>query len=179
MSYETQRNNSISRLYEEHYNYLVSKCHRIVGGYSQVLQSQIEDVVQEAFLTAIVEYETFKDHPNQVGWLVQVCRNRLGNMKYTHRTRDRKHGFSIDAPTSPQVADARDELRRDLALNEVTDLVAQIEEVLSDTEREIFRAYILEDQSMQEVAETTSRSVSSIKSYIYRIRIKLKQHFPK
>lgn len=177
MSYETQRNNSISRLYEEHYNYLVSKCHRIVGGYSQVLQSQIEDVVQEAFLTAIVEYETFKDHPNQVGWLVQVCKNRLGNMKATQLTQGKKLGFSLDSPTSPQLKEEKDSLQREMASKEVEELILQIEEVLSSAEREVFRACVLNDLSMQAAAETTGRSVSSIKSYLFRIRTRLKQLF--
>ncbi len=66
MSFESQRNQKIHRLYEEQYEYLIIRCQRFVGGYDQELQSQIEDVVQEAFLQAIEDYEDFSKHANQV-----------------------------------------------------------------------------------------------------------------
>ena len=109
MSFESQRNQKIHRLYEEQYEYLIIRCQRFVGGYDQELQSQIEDVVQEAFLQAIEDYEDFSKHANQVGWLVEVCKNKLRNMRHIQQTRAKKQGFSMDDKESPQVRDERDE----------------------------------------------------------------------
>lgn len=179
MSYENQRNSAIHHLYEEQYGYLVIRCQRFVGAYDQELQSQIEDVVQEAFFQAIVEYEAFRKHPNQVGGLVEVCKNKLRNMRHVQQTRAKKHGFSMDDENSPQIRDDRDEVTGIVELDAHKQLLHRIQSTLSEEEQVMFTTYFLRELSTQETAEATGRTVSSVKSLVFRIRKKIKKNTQK
>ena len=172
MSYESQRNATIHQLYEDYYEYLVIRCRRHIGRKNQELQTQVEDVVQEAFMKAIIEYEDFKSHRNQVGWLVKACYNLLGNREHVQYTRAKFHAFSLDAEKSPELRDEADEINRLLEKDANNRLIQRIHNALSEKEQAIFTAYFQEELSLQQTAKATNRTISSVKGLLHRIRIR-------
>ena len=71
---EQKRNEMLSNLFLQYYDYLVGYCRRLVGANRQDLQMMVEDIVQSVFLLAVEQYDKLEEHPNKIGWLKKCCK---------------------------------------------------------------------------------------------------------
>lgn len=170
---ETERNIFISRLYENYFDRLNLFCLRMTG-YRPELFSFAEECVQDVFHTAIKKYKELANHPDVEGWLFRCCINRMNNLLKTYYGRQKWHAYSMDGDRVAELYDPNDSFRL-LEENEAyREALERIYNLLLDNEKEIFEQYFLQGYDLAHISEYTSKSPSSIKSTIYRIRKRLK-----
>ena len=174
--FELDRNTLIEKLYEQYFDKLVLHCMTMVG-YRPELRYMAEECVQEVFCLALKRYQKLQNHPDAEGWLFRCCDNRMKNMLFKYNKRNQKHAYSSDAETSPELADPHDSLFGFEEAQEFYGCVDRMHDLLLDSEKQIFDAYFLQGYGIDEVADRAGKSVSSVKSVIYRIRKRLKNTF--
>ncbi len=82
------------QLYNLYYPSLAGMCWAKVH-YDLSYTDLIDETLQEVFLLAYKSYDSLKDHPNVLGWLMTACNNRLLPYAKQQRYRQSRHAFSI------------------------------------------------------------------------------------
>lgn len=167
-------NKEISQLFELYHDVIYKQCLHMVG-YNQQYISLIDDCIQYAFWQAILKKEQFAQCKNQAGWLSVIARRHLMS-----EIRKNCRRSKITVPWYEQAdEDASLQLETDIdrwhSRQEATDCIEQIYEILSTTEKEVFRDYFLQDSSIDEVAENLKISRGAVRGAIDRIRTKAKR----
>ena len=170
---DIERNALIEELYEQYYDKLVLHCMTMVG-YRPELLPMAEECVQEVFYLALKRHQRLHDHPDVEGWLFRCCNNRMHNMLFTYFLRSKKHAYSSDEETSPELADPYDSFLGFEENQAFYGCIDRIHSLLLENENEIFDSYFLQGYTIDEIAVHYGKSKSSIKSTIYRIRKRLK-----
>jgi len=144
--------------------------------------SEAQDIVQTAFLNMYRKLHTFRPGTSFRNWAYRVVTN-TGLMEL----RKRKVRREVDAPELDRVtraladevspmssrapASAETVMARKQLLAELERSMAQLPEVYAV----VFRARVLEDKSMKEIADELGLSVPAVKSRLHRARLILKQ----
>jgi len=170
------RNALIEKLYEQYYDKLVLHCMTMTG-YRPELRNMAEECVQEVFCFALERYQKLQSHPDVEGWLFRCCNNRMKNMLFKYNKRSQKHAYSSDMETSPDLVDPHDSFLYFEEEQAFCRCVDRMYDHLLDSEKQIFDSYFLQGYDVNEVANCTGKSISSVKSVIYRIRKRLKNTF--
>lgn len=174
MQLQSEREDFIGRLYAANFDLLEKMCLRMAD-YDSACVDLAADAIQEAFLSADLNYLKLLKHPNPSGWLVITCKNRMRDALRRERGRRRFAVWSLDEDDSLPMADACSAL--DTWMDQESDQ-QQVEELLSaltPAERDIAQSYFVEEHTMKEAAHATASTVSSVKSAISRIRRKARE----
>jgi RNA polymerase sigma-70 factor (ECF subfamily) len=120
-----------------------------------------EDVTQDVFVAAVTAIRTLRDprEPAVQAWFLHICRYKV----IDHiRRGSRQRGFDLDAPVMWADPGAVAELN--LEANRVRAAMV----VLTEDQRDIVVRRFVLDQSLEDVAATTGRTVGAVKSMQHR-----------
>lgn len=170
-----ERDQFLSELYTKYMDDLVRHC-RSITEYNAEYYDLIQDVIQDTFLAASIEYEKLKDHPYIEGWLYKASRFRLTNAIKTYRKMKKRHAFSIDQSGMELPDSTGSVIDSWLSEETVKQLEKHIFALMNDTEQKIYYEYFKEKKPIKQIAAETQKSESAVKSVIARIRAKLRKY---
>ncbi len=133
---------------------------RVYGkSFSGLTESDIEDCIQDIFMTLHEKRDGYNPRYAFSTWLYRIARNR-----FIDYTRSAARRVPLEVPqclhTGPDAAASRD------AAIDLTRAMAK----LSDTQRELFYWHYAENYSLAEISAICGRSMSGIKSQLFRGR---------
>ncbi len=120
-----------------------------------------EDVTQEVFVAAVTSIKTLRERsePSVQAWFLHVCRHKvIDHIRRSSRQRE----LTLDAP--PPLGDPGAIAEANLEADGVRSAMAE----LTEDQRDILVRRFVLDQSLEEVASTTRRSVGAVKSLQHR-----------
>ena len=135
---------------------------------------QSEDAVQEAFLEALRKYDTFKDHPNQAGWLMLTLKRKIQEQQ----RRNRRHLSGTVPLEAQELRDAGNELDMDMQLILKEFNLPAIQRALSQEEYYLLTRFALDEASYATISKEMGVSPAACAKRIERIRKKLRDTFP-
>ena len=123
--------------------------------------SGAEDVTQETFVAAVTSIKGLRDNREPVvqAWLLHICRHKV--IDHLRRKTRSERATAVDVSTAPdpaQVAETR------IRAAEMREAMAELTEDQRDI---LIRRFVL-DQSLEQVAAATRRSVGAVKSLQHR-----------
>ena len=158
----------------EHYSPLILSMTQIYSSLSAADDSEKEDVLQEAmvaFYRACLHYDLAEEHVS-FGLYAKVCiRNRL--VSFLRRMPDRACLSGDDEALERIGGDATDPLEGILQKEDVSRMMAIVNNELSPYEKKIFSLYTL-GRTSDEIALSVGKTKKSVSNAIYRIRVKIK-----
>ena len=169
----TEQEAFIEDCYRQYYDFLIKLCRREVGN-NRLYADLVDTCIQDTFLLAYQAYPEITQHANLRAWLARTCLNRLLPYAKLQRKRMAHEAFSLDEDTAgvmkePGFPDTGEDR---LALSE---LLEQVQGVLSDQERRIFRDYFVEGLTAPEIARQRNLHIGTVKATIHSIRKKAKK----
>jgi RNA polymerase sigma-70 factor (ECF subfamily) len=136
--------------------------------------SEAEDVLQEAYVSAFTHLEAFRGDSSLATWLSRIVINEaLG------RLRKRKQALSAMANEHAQeqaqiiqfpLADAGDDPERTMAQRQILRLVERATDKLPDAYRTVFVARAIEGLSIEETAALLGIKPETVKTRLHRAR---------
>ena len=141
--------------------------------------SQVNDIVQEAVMTAWREFERFEANTNFKAWMFRILINTI----YRLNKRVARH-------SGPQLDDAHQDLHatmeREEAWNALLDSPEQLREMLDDRlvvaldrlgddERQCLLLRLLEGFSYKEISAMLDIPMGTAMSHVHRARLKLRE----
>ena len=149
---------AFGELYARYAQRIYAYCLRITGN-----SDDARDIFQETFLKFFHSVERIKKMDNVAGYLIKIARNQCLNFK-----RFRRDNVSIE-DYNITVNDTSYEQK------ELLQLVARALDMLDFESREAFILRQYHGLSYNEIASITGASVSSMKSRVWRAKLKLKE----
>ncbi|MER9877029.1 RNA polymerase sigma factor [Mesorhizobium sp. M0195] len=131
--------------------------------------SEAEDIVQEAYVSAFAHLEAFRGDASLATWLSRIVINEaLGRL--------RKRRRMVAMPENPQAEIIRfpfnpsDDPERTMAQRQILELVERATDSLPDVYRIVFVARVIEGLSIEETAELLGVRPETIKTRLHRAR---------
>ncbi|MER9184168.1 RNA polymerase sigma factor [Mesorhizobium sp. M0159] len=131
--------------------------------------SEAEDIVQEAYVSAFAHLEAFRGDASLATWLSRIVVNEaLGRL--------RKRRRMVAMPENPQAEIIRfplnpsDDPERTMAQRQILELVERATDSLPDVYRMVFVARVIEGLSIEETAELLGVRPETIKTRLHRAR---------
>lgn len=158
------------QLVEHHSQPLFRVAYRMTGN-----QHDADDVVQEAFLRAYRQIDTFEERANFGTWLHRITINCALDLLRARGRLDRHYGG--DPETAEMTGAARTEAQQDRLLMsaELREHVALAMERLSGNERTAFVLRHFEGMPVEEIGKTLGIQVNAAKHTIFRAVRKLRE----
>lgn len=169
------KNEWFNACYEKYYDPLLARA-RSYAGRDTLMRNELEDLVLETFEIAWNRYDELRDHPNMMGWLTVVIRNKLDNFNTRGSTRMARRTLSMDEEKTCFIED-QEATRRLEAWYEQEEHREKIDlllDLLTMNEREIFEEYFICRKHAPDIQRKTGLPLSSIRATIRRIRKKAK-----
>jgi RNA polymerase sigma-70 factor, ECF subfamily len=140
-------------------------------------QSEAEDIVQEAALSAYKGFRSFEPGTNFRAWFLRILKNCF-LMKYRKRKRE---GEFIDVEEAPAIYLLRQSMVSGLNLapkdpsetvlgNMDTEQIARAIEALPAEYRLVTTLYFMEDMAYEEIAEVVECPIGTVRSRLHRGR---------
>lgn len=126
--------------------------------------SVAEDILHDVFMEALNKYDTFLEHPNQIGWLYNTARYK---MKEYQRKLQAVDVLEID----DEVIEIGD---RDNGYLQA-ELELYVQETLTKEERRCYFRHFFWGYSVEEMAELEGTTVNNIRVKLSRLKKKLLQ----
>jgi len=120
-----------------------------------------EDVTQDVFVAAVTSIKTLRDRrePAVQAWFLHICRHKV----IDHiRRGTRQRGLTFDA--APHVGDPGAIAEAHLEADRVREAMVE----LTEDQRDILVRRFVLDQSLEDVASTTRRTIGAVKSMQHR-----------
>lgn len=131
--------------------------------------SEAEDIVQEAYVSAFAHLEAFRGDASLATWLSRIVINEaLGRLRKKRRM--------VAMPENPQAEIIRfplnpsDDPERTMAQRQILELVERATDSLPDIYRMVFVARVIEGLSIEETAELLGVRPETIKTRLHRAR---------
>lgn len=122
---------------------------------SRLPVSEVEDLVQEVFLTALNKLRSLREPAAFPGWIAQIARNRA-----TDHLREMRPGQEVDERIADHHASAADRAEARRALQAIQEL--------PDAYRETLMMRLVEGLTGPEIAERTGLSHGSVRVNLHR-----------
>jgi RNA polymerase sigma factor (sigma-70 family) len=135
--------------------------YRITGN-----EDDAADVLQEAFISAFRNLDSYKGSATFGSWLKKIVVNKAINLIGKRRMEPLPEEGDWDVPQEEEF-----EYREDLTVDKVKDAIQQ----LPDGYRSVVSLYLLEGYDHQEIAEIMSITESTSKSQLNRGKAKLRE----
>ncbi len=151
---------AISAFYKQDYN---STLKILVSRFGTTNYTQLEDVLQEAVLTALQKWTESGIPDNCKAWIIKVAKNKFLDVL-------RKQKFQQQLPTSDSILmSAIDEVDSELEA-----LFLVCDPALNEAERVVLALYILQDFSVIEIAQLLVLEKATVAQRIVRAKKKFK-----
>ncbi|MER9327016.1 RNA polymerase sigma factor [Mesorhizobium sp. M0488] len=131
--------------------------------------SEAEDIVQEAYVSAFANLGAFRGESSLATWLSRIVINEaLGRLRKKRRT--------VPMPDNPQAEIIRfplnpsDDPERTMAQRQILKLVEQATDSLPDVYRTVFVARVIEGLSIEETADLLGVRPQTVKTRLHRAR---------
>ena len=141
--------------------------------------SEAEDVVQEAYVSACTHLDSFRGDSNLATWLSRITINEA-----FARLRRARATVSLEALTAhrseaqiipfPQTA-TTDDPERTMAQREILGLIERATDNLPEIFRIVFVARVIEGMSVEETADLLGLTAKTVKTRLHRARRLLRQ----
>lgn len=136
--------------------------------------SEAEDIVQEAYVTAFAHLASFRGEASLATWLSRIAINEaLGRL----RRKNRAAQVIASEPASdahiipfPLTASSSDDPERRMAQRQILKLVEQATDALPDAYRTVFVARVIEGLSIEETADLLGVKPQTVKTRLHRAR---------
>jgi len=141
--------------------------------------TEAEDAVQEAYVSAFTHLATFRGDSSLATWLSRIVMNEsLGRL----RTR-RPMAELAEVETPGQAAEiiqfpntARTDPERTMAQRELLRLVERVTDELPDVYRTVFVTRVIEGMSVEDTAELLGIRIETVKTRLHRARKLVREH---
>lgn len=145
--------------------------------------SEAEDAVQEAYVSAFTHLESFRGDSSLATWLSRIVINEaLG------RLRAQRPSVELDGFAEPRVAaeiipfplaSKPDDPERTMAQRQLLQLVEQATDNLPDVYRTVFTARVIEGLSVEDTAEILGLKPETVKTRLHRARRLVREQLDK
>lgn len=141
--------------------------------------TEAEDAVQEAYVSAFTHLATFRGESSLSTWLSRIVMNEsLG------RLRSRRPMAELaEAETPSQAAEiiqfpntARTDPERTMAQRELLRLVERVTDELPDVYRTVFVTRVIEGMSVEDTADLLGIRIETVKTRLHRARKLVREH---
>ena len=136
--------------------------YRITGS-----EEDAEDVLQEAFISAFRNLESYRGDASFGSWIKRIVVNKAINLLKKRKLELIKEGQDFDVPIEEEEAQYLPELS--------VGKVRQCIDMLPDGYRSVLSLYLIEGYDHQEIAEIMNITESTSKSQLNRAKNKLKE----
>lgn len=127
--------------------------------------SETEDIAQEAYLLAFEQWDTLKEHPNPLGWLMLTIRNlRKGYYRHVYNRMD-----------SLEDSQYKDIPYIEPAYNMLV-MEDMLESIYKKKEKLIAKRYFLDGDNIEELSADFGISEKNFRTRLYRMRKRLKSY---
>jgi len=145
--------------------------------------SDAEDAVQEAYVSAFTHLSSFRGDSSLAAWLSRITMNEaLGRLRARRPTVDiatlvstKKEAEIIQFPLSAQ----HDNPEQTMAQRQILQLVEQATDNLPETYRLVFVTRVIEGMSVEETAELLGIKQATVKTRLHRARQLLRDQLDK
>ena len=162
---------SYQKIYEAFARKVLNFIYRMVGSVEEA-----EDLTQETFVAVYKKLESLKDNDKFEPWLFRIARNFV-YQRYRARSPVSVSIDALDEEGHPitQLIDQRKNPDEVFAARELEDVVQNEINNLPEKYREVFVLSAIQRLSYQEIADTTNRSLPSVKTDIHRARLEVRK----
>ncbi len=148
------------RLYESHFDFAWSTARRL-----GIPAEDVEDVVQESFLTAHQHLNRF-DQGRFSTWLFRIVANAVANRHRKRRLREVFTGFFSKAQHERAAPSPEGQIGARLLLEQVGRILAR----MSSTKREVFALFELEGLPHDDIAERLDIPPATVRTRLFHAR---------
>jgi len=141
--------------------------------------TEAEDVVQEAYVSAFTHLDSFRGDSSLATWLSRITMNEaFARLRREHATVDLEAATAH--PTSAQIIQfpqtvASDDPERTMAQREILHLVERATDNLPEMFRIVFVARVIEGLSVEETADLLGLKTETVKTRLHRARRLLRE----
>lgn len=140
-------------------------------------EDELEEAIQETFLTLWRKRESLFQHPNIGGWLVKTLRHKLMDRRRKFSSEKSRRSYSLDDKESPESKDSEDTFDTNLLQNDaLNDTKKAMEALLGKENAGMFFQYALGRASAKELSEEYHISEACCWVRLSRMRKKLAEH---
>jgi len=134
---------------------------------------EAEDLTQQTFLAVLRQLGTLRDASQLESWIYRIARNEV-YQRFRKKKPDSVEDAGIQLHGIPE-ARAHGNPERILLDRELNNVLQEVLNGLAPKMREVFVMGVIQEMSYEEVAGIVGRSVSSVKTDVYRARMQIKQ----
>ncbi len=136
---------------------------------SAVAMEEAEDILQESFLKAYQNLQSFDDDLSFSSWLYRIVHNET--ISYWRKKKIRPHGNSIyvDEDFLERIA-GTENIITDIDHDHLKDIVQKVLEKMDDRYREILVLKFIEDKSYQEISDILKKPAGTVATHINRAK---------
>lgn len=163
---------AISVFYTRDYN---STLKILVSQFSTTNYAQLEDVLQEAVLTALQKWPESGVPDNCKAWITKVAKNKF--LDVLRKQKFQQPMPSLDSKSTPPINEVRGQVESDTIYtvdSELEALFLVCHPALSGAEKVVLALYILQDFSVVEIAQLLVLEKATVAQRIVRAKRKLK-----
>jgi RNA polymerase sigma-70 factor (ECF subfamily) len=150
------------RLYKLYSKAMYNVGYRITGN-----EEDAEDVLQEAFISAFRNLESYRGDASFGSWVKRIVVNKAINLLKKRKLEVMQDNEEFDIP----IEEPEEEYLPDLSVSKVKRCI----ELLPDGYRSVLSLYLLEGYDHQEIGEIMGITESTSKSQLNRAKNKLKE----
>lgn len=133
--------------------------------------SEAEDIVQEAYLSAFAHLDTFRGDSTLATWLSRIVINEaLGRLRKQRRASVVAATFVQDAQIIQFPLSTNDDPERAMAQRQMLQLIERATDNLPDLYRTVFIARVIEGMSIEETADLLAIRPETVKTRLHRAR---------
>jgi len=158
-SFSSETEREFSQIYQEYQPFLLRYVSAIVKD-----KNLSEDIVQETFCEMLDQFEKFREHPNQKGWLIKTAGYKMREISRKINSKE----------LIPLQEDMMQPMKNDIAY-EMKELDIVMSEAFDENEREYFLKYYLRGYSVRELADKEGVTENSMRVKLYRLKEKLRR----
>lgn len=158
-SFSSEEKREFSLIYQEYQPFLLRYVRAIVKD-----KDLSEDIVQETFCEVLDQFEKFREHPNQKGWLIRTAGYKMREISRKMNSKE----------LIPLQEDMIQPIKNDIAY-EMKELDIVMSEAFDENEREHFLKYYLRGYSVRELADKEGVTENSMRVKLYRLKEKLRR----
>ena len=149
------------KFYQENYTRVFNFVYRTLA---QREAMTTDDITQNTFYEAWKKVDILLTHPNQTGWLMETAKKKAWSQLKKSSSKEISYEESMEEPYIENAYNA-------------LELQMIIDKALTEDERELFRQYFVEKNSVKMMAQQEHMSEVAFKVKMHRIRKKVQNRF--
>lgn len=132
--------------------------------------AETEEVVQETFLAVFRSFQNYRGQSSLLSWIYGIAKNTTNNTLRRARSQSERIDLADDEDLLPRPSLGLSTPEDQLDLLRFQDQLTHRLEKLGDWQTEIFALRHLENLSIPEISERTTRSSDAVRSSLYRVK---------